>query len=199
MPGMKSDCPVSGHHQEAVGAETTWDVSQIEPDERSHSSRVEGNVVSRLVLVHLRLQENNAALLMLLVSIKAHLYQSVRSKGFPLSCTQIQVKYLLIRTSYCDIWSLETLSIFRRGEEVMVCGTLLAAAVLQMKSEQAGKAGAASTSCQQAGNRLLKDGDGAACRNQAPSGLERAHRIQIGPRVHGHLTKKEQILLSQQV
>lgn len=55
---MKSDRPVSGNHQEAVGAETTWDVSHVEPDERSHSSRAEGNVVSRLILVYVRLQEN---------------------------------------------------------------------------------------------------------------------------------------------
>lgn len=76
MPGMKSDRPVSGNHQEAVGAETTWDVSHIEPDERSHSSRVEGNVVSRLILVHLRLRENSVALWMLLGSTVTRLYQS---------------------------------------------------------------------------------------------------------------------------
>lgn len=80
----------------------------------------------------------------------------------------------------------------------MVCGTLLAVAVLQMKSEQAGKAGAASTSCQQGGNRLLKNGDSAACRDQALVGLECAHRIQICPRVQSDLTKKEPFLLSQQ-
>lgn len=73
----------------------------------------------------------------------------------------------------------------------MVCGTLLAVAVLQMKSDQAGKAGAASASCQQGRDRLLKDGDGAACWDQAPVGLERAHGIQICPRVHGHLTQKK--------
>lgn len=68
---MKSDRPVSGNHQEAVGAETTWDVSHIKPDKGSHSSRAEGNVVSRLILVHLRLQENKGALLMLSVSTMA--------------------------------------------------------------------------------------------------------------------------------
>lgn len=71
---MKSDRPVSGNHQEAVGAETTWDVSHVEPDERSHSSRAEGNAVSRLILVHLRLWENKAALLMASVSARARLY-----------------------------------------------------------------------------------------------------------------------------
>lgn len=65
MPGVKSDGPVSGNHQESVGAETTWDVSHVEPDERSHGSRAEANEVSRLILAHLRLQENSATLLML--------------------------------------------------------------------------------------------------------------------------------------
>lgn len=72
----------------------------------------------------------------------------------------------------------------------MVCGTLLAVAVLQMKSDQAGKAGAASTSRQQGRNRLLEDGDGAARGDHAPVGLERAHGIQVSPRVHGHLKNK---------
>lgn len=72
----------------------------------------------------------------------------------------------------------------------MVCGTLLSGAVLHMKSDQAGKAGAAPASGQQGGDWLLKDGDSAACRDQVGVGLEGAHGIQICPRVHGHLRKK---------
>lgn len=75
----------------------------------------------------------------------------------------------------------------------MVGGTLLAVAVLQVKGEQAGEAGAASTPCQQGSNRLLEDGRSAACGDRASTGLERACRIQICPRVHGHLTKQEPI------
>lgn len=45
-------------------------------------------------------------------------------------------------------------------------GTLLAAAVLQVKGEQAGEASAASTSCQQGGDRLFKNGRGAASGDQ---------------------------------
>lgn len=45
-------------------------------------------------------------------------------------------------------------------------GTLLAAAVLQVKGEQAGEASAASTSCQQGGDRLFKNGCGAAAGDQ---------------------------------
>lgn len=48
----------------------------------------------------------------------------------------------------------------------MVGGTPLAAAVLQVEGEQAGEAGAASTSCQQGGDRLLEDGGGAASGDQ---------------------------------
>ena len=87
---MKSDRPVSGNHQEAIGAETTRDVSHIEPDERSHGSRVEGNVVSRHILVHLRLQENIIpALMMLSVSSLVCLYQPAGYESIPLSCMQI--------------------------------------------------------------------------------------------------------------
>lgn len=71
----------------------------------------------------------------------------------------------------------------------MVGGTPLAAAVLQVKGEQAGEVGAASTSCQQGGDWLFKNGSGAACGDQEPVGLQCAHWIQISPRVHGHLTK----------
>lgn len=63
----------------------------------------------------------------------------------------------------------------------MVGGTLLAVALLQVKRQQAGKAGAASTSGQQGGDRLLKDGDGAARGDQVWAGPERAHGIQICP------------------
>lgn len=73
----------------------------------------------------------------------------------------------------------------------MVAGALLAAAVLQVKGEQAGKAGAASASCQQGGNRLLEDVHGAACGDQASTGLERARGIHVCPRAHGHLAKQE--------
>lgn len=42
------------------------------------------------------------------------------------------------KVSYCDVGSLESLSVFRRAQEVVVAGTPLAAAVLQVKGEQAG-------------------------------------------------------------
>lgn len=91
---------------------------------------------------------------------------------------------------YCDVGSLESLSVFGRAEEVVVGGTLLATAVLQVEGEQAGEAGAASTSCQQGGHGLFKDGRGAASRDQEQFRLQRAHRIHIRPRVHGHLVDK---------
>lgn len=72
----------------------------------------------------------------------------------------------------------------------MVCGTLLAGGVLQMKREQAGKAGAAPTSCQQGSDWLLKDADGAASGDQVGVRLERTHGVQFCPRVHVHLRKK---------
>lgn len=71
----------------------------------------------------------------------------------------------------------------------MVCGTLLAGGVLQMKREQAGKAGAAPTSRQQGDDWLLKDADGAASGDQVGVRLERTHRVQFCPRVHVHLRK----------
>lgn len=64
---------------------------------------------------------------------------------------------------------------------MVVGGTLLAAVVLQVKGEQAGEAGAASTSCQQGGDWLLKDGHGAASGDQEQVGLQRARWIQISP------------------
>lgn len=63
----------------------------------------------------------------------------------------------------------------------MVCGTLLAGGVLQMKREQAGKAGAAPTSRQQGGDWLLEDADGAACGDQVGVGLERTDGVQVCP------------------
>lgn len=57
-PHIKTNRPGPGDHQEAVGAESTGDVSHIEPNKRSHGVGVEGNRVSRLVLSHLSLQGN---------------------------------------------------------------------------------------------------------------------------------------------
>lgn len=48
----------------------------------------------------------------------------------------------------------------------MVGGTPLAAAVLQVKGEQAGEAGAASASCKQGGDWLFENGHSAACRDE---------------------------------
>lgn len=57
-PRIKTNRLVPGDHQEAVGAESTGDVSHIKPNERSHGVGVEGHCVSRFVLLHLRLQGN---------------------------------------------------------------------------------------------------------------------------------------------
>lgn len=97
------------------------------------------------------------------------------------------------KVSYCDVGFLESLSIFGWAEEVVVGGTLLAAAVLQVKGEQAGEAGTASTSCQQGGDRLFKNSHGAGRRDQALVGLQCADWIQISPRVHSHLTNRPKL------
>lgn len=67
--------------------------------------------------------------------------------------------------SHCDVWSLDSLSVFGRAQKVVVCGTSLPAAVLQVKSEQAGEVGAASTSSQQGGDRLFEDNHSRASRH----------------------------------
>lgn len=92
--------------------------------------------------------------------------------------------------SYCDVGSLESLSVFGRAQEVVVAGTLLAAAVLQVEGEQAGETGAASTSCQQGGDRLFENGRSAASGDREQVRLQRAHRIQVRPGEHGHLIHK---------
>lgn len=73
----------------------------------------------------------------------------------------------------------------------MVGGTpLTAAAVLQVEGEQAGEAAAASTSCQQGGDWLFKNGRSAASGDQVQVRLQCAHWIQIRPGVNGHLIDK---------
>lgn len=64
---------------------------------------------------------------------------------------------------------------------MVVGGTLLAAAVLHVKSEQAGEARAISTSCQEGAYRLFEDGHRATSGDLAQAGLECAHWIQISP------------------
>lgn len=66
----------------------------------------------------------------------------------------------------------------------MVGGPLLATAVLQLEGEQAGKAGAVSTSCQQGGDWLFENGHGAAAGYETQVGCQRAHGIQITPPVY---------------
>lgn len=75
--------------------------------------------------------------------------------------------------THCDVWSLESLSVFGGAEEVVVGGTLLVStAVLQVEGKQAGEPGAASTPCQQGGDWLLENSHSAASRDQEQVGLQ---------------------------
>lgn len=96
---------------------------------------------------------------------------------------------------YCNVGSLEPLSVFGWAEEVVVGGSLLAAAVLQVEGEQAGEAGAGATSCQQGGDRHFENGHGAASGYQKQLWLQRAHRIQIAPRVKRNLIGETQHII----
>lgn len=136
-PHIKTNRPVPGDHQEAVGAESTGDVSHIEPNERSHGVGAEGNCVSRLVLSHLRLQGNthrhhnnqreygcdaisNLEHRCLMSDLVVWQLPSVPNKAAPkwavpslASCIiSPAVGLPFNKISYCDVGFLESLSIF---------------------------------------------------------------------------------------
>lgn len=185
-PRLKANSLVPGKHQEAVGAEAARDVSRVEPHKSCHRGGLEGHGEGGTILLHLHLWVRGGSMWSGGICASQWTWShDLLQEWFILCCSMI------VWDVYCDVGSLQPLSLPGGGQEVVIVWAPPAAgAVLQVKGEQAGEAGAAPTPCQQGGNRLLVERHSAASRNHLQVRSPAADRIEISPGVHGHLTQK---------